>query len=46
MQHSKELVLTFIKMLIFYHCVVSLNNYSILYMVHSIPLACFDIIEY
>ena len=46
MQHSKELGFTFIKMLIFYHCAVSINNYSILDMVQSIPVACFHIIEY
>ena len=39
MHHSKDLVLTFIMMLTFSHCTVSINNYSTLYMVHCIPLA-------
>ena len=41
MHHSKDLDFTFIMMLIFSHCTVSINNYSPLYMVHSIPLAFF-----
>ena len=45
MHHSKDLVLTFIMMLIFSYCTVSFNNYSTLYMVHSIALAFFRIIE-
>ena len=43
MHHSKDLVFTFIMMLIFSRCTVSINNYSTLYMVHSIPLAFFHI---
>ena len=42
MHHSKDLVFTFIMMLIYSHCTVSINNYSMLYMVHSIPLAFFS----
>ena len=45
MHHSKEDVYTFIMMLIFSRCTVSFNNYSTLYMVLSIPLACFHVIE-
>ena len=45
MRHSKERVFTFIMMLIVYRCTVSLNNYSTLYMAHSIPMACFHAIE-
>ena len=45
MHHSKEEVYTFIMMLNFYRCTVSFNNYSTLYMVHSMPLACFHVIE-
>ena len=49
MHHSNEQALTFIMMLAFARCTVSLNNYStlytLLYMVHSIPLACFHVIE-
>ena len=45
MHHSKDLVFTFIMMLMFSQCTVSINNYSILYIVHSIPLAFFHIIE-
>ena len=45
MHHSKDRVFTFIKVLIFSRCVVSFNNYSTLYMTHSIPLACFHVIE-
>ena len=40
MHHSKERVITFIMMLIFSRCTVSVNNYITLYMVDSIPL-CF-----
>ena len=45
MHHSKDVVFTFIMMLIFSRCTVSINNYSALYMVHSIPLAVFHNIE-
>ena len=45
MHHSKDLVFTFIMMLIFSRSTVSFDNYSIYYMVHSIPLAFFHIIE-
>ena len=48
MQHLKDLTFTFVMMLIFSGCTVSLNNYSILYIAHSImsiPLACFHDIE-
>ena len=45
MQHSKELVSTFIMMLIFSRCTVSFNSYNTLYMAHSIPLACFHVKE-
>ena len=45
MHHSKEQVFTFIMMLIFSRCTVSFNNYSTLYMAHSIPLACFHFKE-
>ena len=45
MHHSKDLVFNFILMLICSRCTVSINNYSMLYMVHSIPLAYFHIIE-
>ena len=45
MHHSKDLVFTFIMMLILSRCTVSVNNNSNLYMVHSIPLALFHIIE-
>ena len=45
MHHLNEQVLAFIMMLVFSRCAVSLNNYSIIYMVHSIPLACFHVIE-
>ena len=41
MHHSKDLVFTFIMMLIFSSCTVSIYDYSILYMVHSKPLAFF-----
>ena len=44
MHHSKDLVFTFIMMLIF-SCTVLINNYSTLYMVHSIPLAFLHMIE-
>ena len=39
--HLKGRVFTFIMMIIFAICTVSFNNYSTLYMAHSIPLACF-----
>ena len=42
MHHSKDLVFTFIMMLIFSRCTVLINNYNTLYMVHSIPLAFFS----
>ena len=45
MHHSNDQVFTFIMMLIFYRCTVSIDNYSTLDMVHSIPLAFFHIIE-
>ena len=45
MHHSKDQVCTFIVMLIFSRCIVAFNNYSILYMAHSIPLGCFHVIE-
>ena len=45
MHHSKDLVFTFIMMLIFSRCTVSFDNYSKLFIVHSIPLAFFHIIE-
>ena len=43
--HTKELVFTFIMMLIFSRCIVSFNNYSTFFMANSIPLACFHVIE-
>ena len=43
MHQTKDLDFTFITMLIFSLCTVSINNYSTLYMVHSIPLAFFHI---
>ena len=45
MHHSNEQALTVIMMLVFSRCTVAFNNYSTLYMVHSIPLACFHVIE-
>ena len=45
MHYSKEHVFTFIMMLIVLRCNVSFNKYSTLYMVHSISLACFQVIE-
>ena len=45
MHHSKDLVFTFIMMLICFRCTVSNHNYSTLYMVLSIPLAFSHIIE-
>ena len=45
MHHSKELAFTFMMVLIFSRSTVSVNNYSMLYMVHSIPLTFFHIIE-
>ena len=45
MLYSKEQAFNFIMMLIFSRCTASLNNYSILYIAHSIPLACFHVIE-
>ena len=45
MHHLKDLVFTFIMMLILSSCIVSINNTSTLYMVHSIPLAFFHIMN-
>ena len=45
MHHSNEQALTVIMMLVFSRCTVAFNNYRTLYMVHSIPLACFHVIE-
>ena len=45
MHHSKDLVFTVIMTLICTCCTVSIDNYSTLYMVHSIPVAFFHIIE-
>ena len=45
LHQSKDLVFTYIMMLIFSRYTVSINNYSTLCMVHSIPLAFFHIIE-
>ena len=45
MHHLNEQALTFIMVLVFSRCTVSLNNYSTIYMVHSIPVACFHVIE-
>ena len=45
MHHLKELVFTFIMMLIFSSRTVSLNNHNTLYMAHSIQLVCFQVIE-
>ena len=45
MPYSKELVYTFIMMLIFSHCTVSFNNYSTLYIAHSKKLACVHVVE-
>ena len=45
MHHLKDLVFTFIMVLIFSCFTVSFDNYSTLHMVHSIPLAFFHIIE-
>ena len=39
MHHSKDLVFTSIMVLIFSRCTVLINNYSTLYIVHSILLA-------
>ena len=39
MHHSKDLIFTFIRMLTFSRCTVYINNYSTLYMVHSIQQA-------
>ena len=44
MHYSKDQDLTFIMVLIFFRCTVLINNYSTLYMVHSIPLAFFFIL--
>ena len=44
MHHSKELVFTFIMMLVFSRCTVSLKI-TARYMAHSIILACFHVIE-
>ena len=45
MHHSKDLDFAFIMMLIISRSTVSIDNYNTLYMVHSIPLAFFHIIE-
>ena len=45
MNHPKERVFNFKMMLIYSRCTVSFNNYCTLYMVHSILLACFRVIE-
>ena len=45
MHRLNEQALAFIMMLVFSRCTVSLNNYSTIYMVHSIPLACFHVKE-
>ena len=45
MHHSNEHALTVIMILVLSRCTVAFNNYSTLYMVHSIPLACFHVIE-
>ena len=45
MHHLNEQALAFIMMLVVSRCTVSLNNYSTIYMVHSIPLACFHVKE-
>ena len=45
MHHSNEHAMTFIMMLAFSRCIVSFNNYSTIYMVHSIPPACFHVTE-
>ena len=45
MHHLNEQAFTFIMMLVFSRCSGSLDNYSTIYMVHSIPLACFHVIE-
>ena len=45
MHHSKVLAFTFIMMLIFSLCTVSFNNYSTLYMAHSLSqFSCYRII--
>ena len=45
MHYSKHHVFTFMILLIVLRCNVLFNKYSTLYMVHSIPLACFQVIE-
>ena len=45
MHHSKELAIIFIMILIFSRSVVSFNNYSTLYMAHTIPRASFHVME-
>ena len=45
MHHSKDLVFTYVMMLFFSRCNASINIYSTLYTVHSIPLAFYHIIE-
>ena len=42
MLHSKEQAYNFIMMLIFSRCTASLNNYSTLYIAHSIPSGLFS----
>ena len=45
MYHSKEMYFTFIMLLISSRRTVSFNNYSILYIAHSIQMTCFRFIE-
>ena len=45
MHHSKDAVFTFMMVLIFSRSTVSVNNYSMLYMVHSISLTFLHVIE-
>ena len=45
MNHSNQQALTLIMMLVFSRCTVSFDNYSTIYMVHSMPLACFHVKE-
>ena len=45
MHHSKDPVFTFIMMLVLSSCIASIDNYSTLYLVHSIPLAFFHIMN-
>ena len=45
MYHSNVLAFTFLMILVLSRLTVSFNNYSTFYMAHSIPLACFHVIE-